>query len=112
MSRFEKLQLDFVWYFIRTLIMKQLKDHIIPQGDDFSVSYKIAGADGKNLVFSIKDGKEELYTHPMEIKGNDVYHVECDSDAFGALDKGDYTYSIRIEDKPRTTIGKGSLTIE
>ncbi len=89
--------------------MKELKSHTIQKGDDFISSYSIKW--NKNVVFCIKDDNEELLYQPMK-KNEDVYTIELDEDVFDALDKGKYTYSIRIQDKPRTTIGKGSLTIE
>jgi hypothetical protein len=90
--------------------MKELKSHTIQKGDDFISSYSIKWLD-KNIVFCIKDDNEELLYQPFK-KNWDVYTIELDEDLFDALDKGKYTYSIRIQDKPRTTIGKGSLTIE
>lgn len=48
----------------------------------------------------------------MKKEEDDKYCVECDSEALNALDKGEYTYSIRIEEKPKSTIAKGKLTIE
>lgn len=89
--------------------MKELKSHTIQKGDDFISSYSIKW--NKNVVFCIKDDNEELLYQPMK-KNWDVYTAEIEEDLFDALDKGKYTYSIRIQDKPRTTIGKGSLTIE
>lgn len=91
--------------------MKQLKHIIIPKGDDFISSYSIKWLGNKNVVFCIKDDNEELFYQPMK-RNEDVYTIEIDDDVFDAIDKGKYTYSIRIQDKPRTTIGKGSLTIE
>jgi len=91
--------------------MKELKSHTIPKGDDFISSYSIKWLWDKNVVFCIKDDNEELFYQPMK-RNDDVYTIEIDDDVFDAIDKGNYTYSIRIQDKPRTTIGKGSLTIE
>lgn len=91
--------------------MKKLKDHIIPSWDDFCISKEIRGAGDKNISFCIKDDSEELFYAPMT-KEWDIYTIEIDEDIFEAFDKKDYTYSIRIQDKPVTTIGQGKLTIE
>jgi hypothetical protein len=91
--------------------MKQLKHHTIPKWDDFYISKEIRGAGDKTIVFCIKDKGEELYYAPMS-KEWEVYTIEMDDDIFEALDKGDYDYAIRIQDKPIRTIWKGKLTIE
>ena len=90
--------------------MKQLKHHIIPEWDDLCISFEIKGTE-KPLVFCIKDDNEELFYAPMQ-KNWDVYTIEAEEEVFSALDKGEYTYSVRIQEKPKTTIGKGKLTIE
>lgn len=91
--------------------MKQLKHHTIPKWDDLCISKEIRGAGDKTIVFCIKDKGEELYYAPMS-KEWEVYTIEMDDDIFEALDKGDYDYAIRIQDKPIRTIWKGKLTIE
>lgn len=90
--------------------MKTLQDKTIQYWDDLTISFEIKGTD-KPIVFCIKDDKEELYYSPMN-KNGDVHTIEVEEEVFSALDKGDYTYAVRIQEKPKTTIGKGKLTIE
>lgn len=90
--------------------MKTLKDRTIQQWDDFIISFEVTGTE-KPLALCIKDDNEELFYAPMQ-KNWDVYTIEAEEEVFSALDKGEYTYSVRIQEKPKTTIGKGKLTIE
>lgn len=90
--------------------MKTLKDRTIQQWDDFIISFEVTGTE-KPLALCIKDDKEELFHTPME-KNWSVYATIVDEDVISSLDKGDYTYSVRIQEKPKTTVAKGKLTIE
>ena len=90
--------------------MKNLQDKTVQYWDDLTISFEIKGTE-KPIVFCIKDNNEELYYAPMK-KNWDVYTIEVEEDVFSSIDKGEYTYSVRIQEKPKTTIGKGKLTIE
>lgn len=90
--------------------MKDLKNHTIPQWDDFSVSYLIKGAEWKDLEFCIRDNEEELYCKQMEREDN-VYSVEIEEDVLKALETWEYIYSVRTKVKPKKTVGKGIVTL-
>lgn len=91
--------------------MKQLKPHIVPKWDDLYIEKEIRGVGDKIITFCIKDKEEELFYAPMS-KEWEIYTIEVDEDITKALGGGEYTYSLRIQDKPVRTIGQGKLTIE
>lgn len=90
--------------------MKPLKHRIIPRWDGLEISYEIKGTD-KPIVFCIKNPEEELYYAPMENEDG-VYKIEIDEDMIDSIGSGEYTYSVRIQDTPKRTVGQGKLTIE